>query len=193
MKMNFTRVIAFFLLIALSVGFGFAFDAVATLVEKNNYPIKAELADAVHQNAQNFGVPEAILWALLCTGSDFASNAVSERGAIGLMQLTPDTFTHVTVEVLGEPAPDTGLLYEPTTNLRAGSAWISHLYQRYGVWEIAFAAYYIGTDTVDGWLLDSKYANEHGAFTGIPDQDTANFVKSLTEATEYYTKLYYQS
>lgn len=42
MKLNIWRVAAFFLLLAVAVGFGFAFDAIATSVERNKHPRPAE-------------------------------------------------------------------------------------------------------------------------------------------------------
>ena len=192
MKLTARRLVAFLLLIALSVGFGFAFDAIATAVERHRYPMVDSLSASVAANAEEFGVPDAILWALMKTGSDFASNAVSEDGRIGLMQLSPETFSRICTDLLETEPMNAGMLYEPETNLRAGSAWISYLYQRYGIWEIAFAAYYAGTDRVDAWLLDPDNTDGGGGFSRIPDQSTAKFVKRVTRAVDFYTTLYYE-
>ena len=141
MKLNLRHVIAFLLLIVLSIGFGFGFDAVATAIEKSNHPLPDTLKESVQANAKAFGIPEAVVWATVKNGSDFASNAVSEEGHIGLMQLTPEQFGFICREILQEEfEPRT--LYDPETNLRAGCAWISYLYGKYGVWEHVYAAYF---------------------------------------------------
>ena len=192
MKFNLRHVIAFLLLIALSIGFGFGFDAIATAIEESNHPRPEELNESVVENAKAFGIPEAVIWSTVKNGSDFASNAVSDRGEIGLMQISPERFDRICTELLSEN-PDARMLYDPETNLRAGSAWISYLYGRYGIWEHVYAAYFAGTEQVDAWLGDASLLSEQGVLTDIPDEATAAYVEDMTDAVECYTKLYYQT
>ena len=193
MRINVWRVIAFFLVIALSVGFGFAYDATLTAIERHEHPKPPELTQAVQAYSSGYGVPDAIVWATLCVGSGFASNAVSEDGAIGLMQLTPEQFFYVRKELIGKETTDAGLLYDPETNLQCGVAWLSHLYERYGVWELTLAAYRVGPQAVDAWLADPQYVDEQGVLIKIPDAKTAAYVKKVTTAAELYRKLYYET
>jgi soluble lytic murein transglycosylase len=189
-KLTVWRVVAFLLLCALSVGFGFAFDAAATAVERHAYPQKAELADAVSRNAEEYGIPEAILWATLRSGSHFASNAVSDSGAVGLMQLTPAQFGFICTELLGQEPLDAGMLYDPETNLQCGSAYLSYLYRYYGIWDLVYAAYRAGTDTVDAWLTDPACTNGQGVLTTIPDAEVAAYVTAMKKAVSLYRELY---
>lgn len=193
MKITIWRVVAFLLLIALSIGFGFGFDAAMTAIEKKQYPLEDSLTGAVKQKSEQYGIPETVLWATLHTGSGFASNYVSENGAIGLMQLTPAQFEFIYTSLWEKEAPDAGLLYDPTTNLDAGSAYLSYLYSRYGVWEQVFAAYVAGTDTVDAWLKDPNCLSAQGVLQNIPDKRVDAYVASVNEAIDQYTKLYYHS
>lgn len=192
MKLNIWRVAAFFLLLAVAVGFGFAFDAIATSVERNKHPRPAEWSTMIEETARDYGIPEMILWAIVCEGSDFASNAVSSDGRIGLMQLSPAQYAKISKELFGKEDPDTRLLYDPETNLQYGTAWLSHLYEQYGIWELAYAAYYIGDDTVNAWLSDSTYVNENGILKKIPDPATQSYVTNVKESVELYRKLYYK-
>ena len=192
MKLTVWRVLAFFLLLALSVGFGFGFDAAATAFERHRYPLYEPLVASVAKNAEAYGVPEPIVWATVKCGSDFASNAVSENGAIGLTRLTPAQFAFICTELLEKETPDTGMLYDPETNLQAGCAYLSYLFGRYGVWEHAFAAYAAGTDTVDAWLAEPDRLSEQGVLTDIPDAQTARYVREMNKTAEFYTKLYYE-
>ncbi len=193
MKLTVWRVLAFLLLIALSVGFGFAFDAAATAIEKHNYPRPDSLAEAVSREAAAYALPEAVIWATMQTGSEFASNAVSPEGRIGLMQLTPERFDAIRAELLGLEPTDPGMLYDPATNLSTACAWLSYLYEHYGVWELVFAAYHVGTDTVDAWLSDPTLTDQSGVLTAIPDKDVADYTARMQKAVSYYEKLYYQS
>lgn len=193
MKITSRHVGIFCLILVLSIGFGFGFDAIATAIEKSIYPRPDELFDNVCEQADANGLPEAIVWATICCGSEFASNAHSEDGRIGLMQLTPEQFDLIRVTLLGLEPTDEGLLYDPKTNLSSGCAWLSYLYEHYGVWELVFAAYRTGTETVDAWLSDSDLIDENGILEEIPDKEIARYVKDMQKAVAYYGKLYYET
>lgn len=191
MKINIRHVSILLAILLLSVAFGFAFDAVMTAIERNEYPIVDTYAEQIRATAEEFALPEAILWAVVRTESNFASNAVGDDGSIGLMQLTPDEFHMIQSELLGESTQETGLLYDPNTNLRIGGAYLSYLYQRYGVWYTVFAAYAAGCDAVDAWMRDERYVNDHGTLVAIPDAAVAAHVARTVEAHKLYTSLYF--
>ena len=193
MRLNFRHFLIFLLIVLASVGFGIGFDAVATAIEKHTYPIDESLSADVSANAAEFGIPEAVLWGFVHTQSRFSSTKVSADGSIGLTQLTPEEFSMILEDVLKEEAQSADMLYAPKTNLRCGAAYLSYLYHRYGKWETAFAAYEIGTDTVDAWLLDPTLTDEHGTLARIPDESLAEHAKKAVSACEYYQRLYYES
>ena len=193
MKINIRRVIAFFLLILLSVGFGFAYDGIATAIERHRHPRPEKQVDEVAEYAAEYGIPEPVIWAILKTQSNFTSNAVSEQGAIGLMQLTPKQFDFICTRLLGIQTPDAGMLYDPETNLRCGCAWLSYLYARYDTWHLAFAAYRNGTEILDAWLTDSTLVDQNGMLPAFPDSETTAFVENIERTVEKYSQLYYES
>ena len=191
MKLTFRRILLFLLIATLSVGFGFAFDAIATAIEKNNYPIKEEYREDIRACAEEFGIPESILWGFVHAQSNFSSNKVSEDGSIGLTQLTPEEFQMIQSEILKAPTQSTDILYAPQPNLRAGAAYLSFLYHRYGVWETAFAAYEAGTETVDGWLTNPELLGDLGTLETIHDREIASFTKRVLKSCDLYKKLYF--
>ena len=144
------------LLAVIAIGLGFLGDFIITCIEKNAYP--REYAEYVEIYAQKYGVPESLVFAVIHTESSFDSGAVSSAGAVGLMQMTPDTFAWLTDEILFEHL-ENGMLYDPETNIRYGTYCLSYLYDRYGNWETAIAAYNGGLGNVDKWLEDDKYAD----------------------------------
>ena len=191
--MNLRRLLILLSLIALSVGFGIGFDAIATAVEKRSYPMEDTFAADIKANAEEFGIPEAILWGFVRTQSDFSSNKVSPDGSIGLTQLTPEEFAMILERILKEEPQSADLLYAPKTNLRCGAAYLSFLYHRYGVWETAFAAYEVGTDTVDAWLSDPDLVDAHGTLAKIPDAELAAQAEKTLTACDLYQRLYFES
>lgn len=178
-------------ILVLSIGFGFAFDGVATAIEKKQYPLSPRYAEDIRNAAEKYGIPEVVLWAIVQTESGFASNLEGKDGGIGLMQLTPDTFAMIQTDILKETPEDKGRLYDPEKNLECGAAYLSFLYQRYGVWETVFAAFDAGTDAVDAWLANSEYVSELGTLKNIPNTATARFVQDVVDARELYIKLYF--
>lgn len=190
MKMTLQRVGILLLIAALSIGFGFAFNGVATAVEKKQHPRPEALSDAVSACALEFGVPETVVFATVLVESDFTSNATADNGEIGLMMISPDLYRFVCTELLGEQPLDDGILYDPQTNLRVGTAYLSYLYRRYGVWDTVFAAYFSGIDAVDAWLKDEAFVSEQGFLKDLP-KDTENYVKEIKSAVDLYGKLYY--
>ena len=192
MKFNARSLAIIAAILALSIGFGFAFDGIATAIEKNQYPLSERYADDIRASAAQYGIPEVILWATVCTESGFASNLEGKNGGIGLMQLTPQEFTMIQTDILKEAPEGAGRLYDPEKNLQCGAAYLSYLYERYGVWETVFAAFDAGTAAVDAWLLNPEFVNELGMLKNIPNPETARFVKDVMKARELYIKLYFQ-
>jgi len=89
--------------------------------------------------AANQGVPPALVKAVIAAESAFRSDAVSHKGAQGLMQLMPDT-----AEQMGVENP-----FEPDQNVRGGTTYLRTLIDRYGDLGRALAAYNAGPSVVD--------------------------------------------
>lgn len=174
-------------IVLISIGLGFFADFIITCMEKSAYP--QGYADYVTVYAEKYGVPETLVYAVIRTESDFESGAVSGAGAVGLMQLMPATFKWLTDDMLFEHLED-GMLYDPETNIRYGTYCLSYLYDRYGRWDLALAAYNGGLGNVDEWLADERYADGEGGLKRIPFKETRQFVSRVTEAWEMYDKLY---
>lgn len=167
--------------------------AVATLaqhyIDKRNlaaYP--REYAEHVEKYAAEYGVPEALCYAVIRTESAFNSAAVSSAGAVGLMQIMPSTFDYLCMKM--RETHEAGMLYDPETNIRYGLFYLSMLYERFGVWETACAAYNAGPARVSGWLSDG-YGDENGRLTEIPIEETERYVEKIRSAWDKYTALYY--
>lgn len=171
----------------LAIGLGFLADFLITCLEKNAYP--REYAEYVEVYAESYGVPEGLVYAVIRTESSFDSGAVSPVGAVGLMQLMPSTFEWLTDDKLFEHL-ESGMLYDPETNIKYGTYCLSFLYDRYGDWELALAAYNGGLGNVDEWLEDDKYADGEGRLKRIPFKETRQFVARVTDAWEMYERLY---
>ncbi len=112
--------------------------------------------------------------------SDFHPDATSPVGAKGLMQLMPDTFAWLCEEL--NEAHAEGEITDPETNIRFGSYYLSYLFEKFGSWRVALAAYNAGEGRVAEWLQDPTLASG-GALRRIPYPETAAYVK---KALAYY-------
>ena len=175
------------LILILSIGLGFAFDAICTVIEKSMYP--KDFSEYVEKYAADYEVPPEVVYALIRTESRFDSGAVSSAGAVGLMQMMPDTFRWLTDEILFDHFED-GMLYDPETNIRYGTYYLSRLYARYGDWSLCLAAYNAGIGRVDTWLKDESLADGEGGLKHIPFTETRKYVSRVMKARDKYNALY---
>lgn len=175
------------LIAVFAIGMGFLADFVITCFEKRSYP--REYTEYVETYAEQYGVPETLIFAFIRTESSFDSGAVSSAGAVGLMQMMPATFAWLTDEILFDHL-ESGMLYDPETNIKYGTYLLSRYYDRYGDWELAFAAYNGGPGNVDKWLEDPAYSDGEGGLKKIPFKETRNYVRKVADAWDTYERLY---
>ena len=104
------------LLLALIVVF--AGRNIIDVVLRQMYPRSYE--ELVQNGAANFSLDENLVYALIKAESKFDKDAVSHAGAVGLMQLTPETFKWIN-EKQGITEENTDI-YDPQDNIDAGCA-----------------------------------------------------------------------
>ena len=159
-------------------------------VDRQLYPCHYEAY--VRQYAQAYGVPEPLVYAVIRTESDFDRDAVSSVGAVGLMQLLPDTFVWLADYHLHEE-DDPSRLTDAKVNIRFGVYYLRWLYDRYGSWMEACAAYNAGPGNVDGWLEMCELTHADGTLNAdeIPFGQTYAYVAMVGSAYEKYAELYF--
>jgi len=111
---------------------------------------------AARAAARKHSVPEDLFLRLVETESNWNDGAVSNKGAIGLAQLMPNT-----AKTLGvDPAV-------PQQNLEGGARYLRQQYEKFGSWRLALAAYNAGPEAV------TKY-------NGVPPfEETQNYVVKI--------------
>lgn len=166
---------------------GDAIDEELYFPEDKDNPDQLEYADYVASASKEFGVDEAIIYAIIYCESKFDPEVVSSVGARGLMQIMPATFEEIQEE-LGEKY-DVDALFEPQINIRYGTYYLSKMYERFGDWEIAFAAYNAGPTTVSKWLKNEAYCQD-GKLIHIPYAETDKYVTKVTGMVEKYKDMY---
>jgi soluble lytic murein transglycosylase len=174
------RIFAAFALLLGLAGTGFLYVQRTTpeWYERLRYPLEYE--HIVRGHAQNYDLDPALLAAVIYRESKFDADARSSSGAIGLMQLLPDTAKGIAVHTGGSRFRVRDL-YDPEINVRYGSFYLRRLIVKYGDERSALAAYNAGQTNVDRWL-------ESGA--GIQFPETRQYVDEVLEARGVYADAY---
>lgn len=94
--------------------------------------------DRIVEAAVRYGVPSNIALAVAQAESGYNQAAMSQAGAVGVMQLMPATAAGLNVNP-----------YDETQNIDGGVRLLSQLYARYGDWSLALAGYNAGPGNVD--------------------------------------------
>ncbi len=106
--------------------------------------------------ARKYGVPEDMFLKLVQQESGWNPDVVSAKGAVGLAQLLPTTADHLGVDET-----------DPQSNLDGGARYLSMMFNRFGSWKLALAAYNAGPEAVE-------------AAGGIPDfEETQSYVAAI--------------
>ena len=137
-----------------------------------------------------FDVDQSLIYAVISCESGFDPDACSDAGALGLMQLTPETFEWVQKTVDGDVSYDESALLDPAINLRYGVALLSLHLTEFEATETALAAYHAGRGCVNGWLADADLSPDGQTLTTIPYADTASYVKKVMQTEKIYRILY---
>jgi soluble lytic murein transglycosylase len=136
--------------------------------------------DIVLGHARNYHLDPALLAAVIYQESKFHPDARSDRGAVGLMQLLPETAEGI-AERTGGSQFRVSDLYDPEINVRYGAWYLRHLLDKYGSERLALAAYNAGQANVDRWRA-----------RGLPIQfdETRTFVDHVEHLKTTYRHAY---
>jgi soluble lytic murein transglycosylase-like protein len=132
-------------------------EAVATDgVPKYRGSYKGEYLEVARAAARKHGVPEDLFLRLVQQESGWNPVAVSHKGATGLAQLMPGTAEKLGVDI-----------NDPHQNLDGGARYLRMMFDRFGNWRLALAAYNAGPGAVE-------------RHDGIPPYvETENYVKAI--------------
>jgi soluble lytic murein transglycosylase len=121
--------------------------------ERLRYPL--HYAEFVRVHAREHDLDPALMAAVIYQESKFDPKAKSSSGAIGLMQLTPQTAHGIAVRT-GGSAFHTADLYDADINIRYGAWYLHNLFKKYGSERLVLAAYNAGQGNVDRWRANGQ-------------------------------------
>jgi len=142
------------------------------------YPL--DYAEIVRGHAAHYRLDPALLAAVIEQESKFDATARSSAGAIGLMQLTPQTAEGI-AQYTGGKGFVLSDLTNPEINVRYGAWYLRHLLDKYGNERTALAAYNAGQQNVDRW---------RAAHEGIQFPETRAYVDRVERLKGIYRRAY---
>jgi soluble lytic murein transglycosylase len=166
------------LLASLALGLVYVEETQPSWYARLRYPLEYE--HIVRGHAENYDLDAALLAAVIYRESKFDADARSASGAIGLMQLLPDTAEGIALNTGGSRFRVADLL-DPEINVRYGSFYLRRLLRKYEDERLALAAYNAGQANVDEWL------SEDGE---IGFAETREYVDDVLDARDIYARAY---
>lgn len=141
---------------------------------------KRRLAVAIVREAEKNGIDPLLVVAVIRTESSFNNFAVSEVGAMGLMQVMPETGKYL-MTLRGERLTRPTNLFDFELNIQLGTSYLADLIRRFGTVEAALVAYNAGPGNAKK-ILKSKTARPK-FMAGYPKKVVGEWKKLRTASS----------
>lgn len=157
------------------------------LSEKRTY--RLVYGELITEMAGEYHIDPYLVAAVIHCESSNNKDAVSPVGAMGLMQIMPDTGGWIADKLEAEGFCE-DQLFDPRTNIRFGCWYLAYLTDKFqGNGKSVLAAYNAGPGNVEKWLKDERYSRD-GQLTDIPFPETERYIEKVYRAYEKYLTLY---
>lgn len=141
----------------------------------------------VEKYAAEFDIDKYLLLSFIKTESGFDPNAQSTAGAIGLTQITEETFSWIKLKLCPHEDLVFEDLYKPEVAIRFGAYYIARCMTKYhNSIDTAAAAYHSGWGTVDKLLAKEQSQT----LTEFPYKQMKHYVYKINKAYENYHEIY---
>ena len=151
------------------------------------YP--ATYNNVVQSSAKENNIDPMLVFALIKAESNFNKDAVSASGAVGLMQLMPDTASWISNKM--------GIDYEEAeltdvrTNIKLGTWYLSYLLNEYdNDVALAVVAYNAGYGNVNEWLKNGVWDGTLEDSSNIPYEESRDYLRRVLANYDKYKSLY---
>jgi soluble lytic murein transglycosylase len=159
---------------------------VTQMVKASGLPERQQrrLAITIVREAKRNNIDPLLVVAVIRCESSFNNYAVSHVGAMGLMQVMPDTGTYLATKA-GWRLGRTSNLFDAETNVELGTAYLADLIQRFGSVEKALVAYNAGPGLAKRIL--AKKESRKKFMAGYPAKVVKEFRKLKAEQEKQLT------
>lgn len=153
-----------------------------------NYPIGYK--SVILEYSKEYNLDPYLVASIINVESKFDKDAISQKDARGLMQISPSTGKWAS-EVLELKNYKEDILFDPETNIRIGTWFLSTLFKEFdGNLDLVLAAYNAGSGNVNKWLNNEKYTDEKNNLTIIPFKETEDYLVRVNKSYKIYSTVY---
>ena len=149
------------------------------------YPLRYK--KHINEAATIYSVDPVLVASVINAESSFRRDAVSSKGAVGLMQLMPATAEWVAGQMKIEYSPE--ILKDPRINIQIGTFYLNYLLDKFKDVKTALIAYNAGEGSVMTWLADGRFsttAEGHSVLTSCPYPVTNRYVEKVLNGMNFY-------
>jgi len=144
----------------------------------------------IESQAADNGLDPLLVAAIIHVESKFDPQAVSRKGALGLMQIMPSTAAWIAYQ-LHVTGFYTEMLFDPEVNIKFGTWYMANLGQEFGDrLEVVVVAYNAGRGNVKEWLTEGIWSGEFADRGSIPFPESRQFLLRVRTAHAAYIRLY---
>ncbi|MBS4537199.1 lytic transglycosylase domain-containing protein [Clostridium sp. D2Q-11] len=176
------RLIIFIILLTIVI-VGFNIKNIGRIIYPLNYK------DYILIYSDKYNIDPNLIASIIDVESNFNEEAVSPKGAIGLMQILPETAKWIAEQNDMKEYED-WMLYKPDINIKMGVWYVDNLLMQFKDLDLALAAYNGGSGNVTKWLQDKKYSEDGKELKDIPFKETKDYVKKVKFKKKIYKFLY---
>ncbi len=130
--------------------------------------------EEIQAAAKTYQVDPVLVAAVINAESSFDHTKVSQKQAVGLMQLLPSTAAALTSNEVD--------LFDPKTNIDLGVKYLAYLINRFNDTDTALFAYNAGEGNVARWLKEQNQSK----LTTCPFKETNAYVAKIKKTMKYY-------
>jgi len=149
------------------------------------YPLKYK--KHINHAATTYNVDPVLIASVINAESGFKRDAVSSKGAVGLMQIMPPTAEWVAKKMSMEYTSE--MLADPRTNIIMGTYYLNYLLEKFKDVRTALIAYNAGEGKVITWLTDGRYSTEAEGYSILitsPYPGTNKYVDRIMNGMTFY-------
>lgn len=168
------------------------FGVFARFIVLPNILFPQKYLEYVDKFSEKYNIEPSLVYAVMLTESHFVPDALSRKGAKGLMQIS-DLTGEWAAEEIGIMGYTNDSLYNPEVNIEIGCWYLNKLIVQFNEpLETALAAYNAGSGNVSKWLANNQYSDDGKTLKQIPFKETRNYIKKVLTAKKIYELLYYE-
>lgn len=147
------------------------------------FPLK--YVDEIKEFSNKYDVSPSLVASVINVESGFDCDSISNKGAVGLMQIMPTTANFISYKI--NFSTDEGIvLTDVKTNLELGIAYLSYLSQKYDDTFTLLCAYNAGEGNVSNWLKDSRYSLDGKKLKITPYKETNFYAQKVLRGINFY-------